>query len=83
MVSRVTVKVDGLAQLEAAMKVLGAQAANRIARSALDRAPTPVVERGREVASTPGDPDCTFCGAMNDLFEGPRVSSCPIYSSGS
>jgi hypothetical protein len=48
MVSKINIKIEGLAQIEAAMKELGTQAANRIARSALDRAATPVVKLARE-----------------------------------
>jgi hypothetical protein len=39
---KVDLKVTGLREIERAMKELGAQAANRIARSALNRSATPV-----------------------------------------
>jgi HK97 gp10 family phage protein len=57
MVVKLTFRVEGAKQIEAAMKELGVQAANRIARSALNRAATPIVKRARELAPTPGDPN--------------------------
>jgi hypothetical protein len=48
-VVRVEFRVTGAAEVERAMKELGAQAANRIARSALNRAGTPVVKTARSL----------------------------------
>jgi hypothetical protein len=56
-VSKIEFKVTGAREIEAAMKELGTAAANRIARSALNKSATPVVKRARELAPTPGDPD--------------------------
>ena len=52
MVSKVSFKVEGARQIEAAMKELGVQAAGRIARSALNRSATPIVKRAKELAHT-------------------------------
>jgi HK97 gp10 family phage protein len=57
MVGKVTITVDGTRRVAAVLKELGVAAANRIARSALNRGATPVVKRARELAPTPGDPD--------------------------
>jgi hypothetical protein len=45
MVERVTILVQGPKELERALKELGSRAANRIARSALNRSAAPVVKR--------------------------------------
>ena len=55
MVSRVECKVTGAREIEAALKELGAQAANRIARSALNKSATVMVKRARELAPQSGD----------------------------
>ena len=55
MVSRVEFKVTGAREIEAALKELAAQAANRIARSALNKSATVVVKRARELAPQSGD----------------------------
>jgi hypothetical protein len=61
----ITIRVEGLREINAALKELGAQAANRVARSALNKAATPVVKRVRELAPTPGDPDDPYAtGAL-------------------
>jgi hypothetical protein len=57
MVSKVTFRLEGAREIEAAMRELGARAAGRIARSAVNRAATPIVKRAKELASTRGDPD--------------------------
>jgi hypothetical protein len=49
MPSKVTIRVQGAAEIEAALKELGAAAANRIARSALTRSATPIVKRAKEL----------------------------------
>jgi HK97 gp10 family phage protein len=49
MVGKVTFRVDGAREVEAALKALGAVAANRVARSALNRSATPVVKRAKEL----------------------------------
>jgi hypothetical protein len=49
MVGKVTIKVEGLREIEAAMKELGVAAANRIARSALNRSATPIVKRAKDL----------------------------------
>lgn len=49
MVERVNFKVHGAAEIERAMKELGQQAANRIARSALNRGGTPIVKRAKDL----------------------------------
>jgi HK97 gp10 family phage protein len=51
----IEIKVRGLAEIQRALEELGTQAANRVARSALNRAATPVVRRAKELAPTPGD----------------------------
>jgi HK97 gp10 family phage protein len=53
----VTFKLHGLAEIETALKVLGVQASNRIARSALNRAAGAVMKRARELAPQRGAPD--------------------------
>jgi hypothetical protein len=57
MVGRVDIKVTGLREIEAALKELGVQAANRIARSALNKSATPIVRRARELAPQPDSND--------------------------
>ena len=57
MPDKLVIKVEGAKEIEAAMRALGVAAANRIARSALNRASTPIVRRARELAPTPGDPN--------------------------
>jgi HK97 gp10 family phage protein len=49
MPGKLTVKVEGLREIERAMKELGVQASNRIARSALNRSATPVVKRAKQL----------------------------------
>jgi HK97 gp10 family phage protein len=51
MPGKLTIKVAGAKQIELALKELGAAAANRIARSSLNRGATPVVRRARELAA--------------------------------
>jgi HK97 gp10 family phage protein len=60
----VSFKVTGAAEIERAMKELGVQAANRIARSALNRAANPVVQKARELAPTKGDPDDPYATGL-------------------
>ena len=57
MVGKVTIMVEGLREIERPMKELGVQAANRVARSALNRSATPVVRKAREGAPQPGPGD--------------------------
>jgi HK97 gp10 family phage protein len=64
MPGRVNIKVDGARQIEAALKELGVQAANRVARSALNRSATPVVKRAKKLAPTPGDPDDPYATGL-------------------
>jgi HK97 gp10 family phage protein len=45
----VKITVSGVREVEAGLRELGAQAANRIARSALNRSATPVVQRAKEL----------------------------------
>ena len=52
MPSKISFTVTGAKEVERAMKELGAQAANRIARSALNRSATPIVKRAKELAHT-------------------------------
>jgi HK97 gp10 family phage protein len=49
MVSKVSFRVEGAKQIEAALKELGPVAAGRVARSALNRSATPIVRRAREL----------------------------------
>jgi hypothetical protein len=51
MVGKVTIEVTGVREIEAALKELGATAANRIARSALNRSATPIVKRAKRACS--------------------------------
>jgi HK97 gp10 family phage protein len=53
----VEIKVHGMAEIRRALEELGTQAASRVARSALNRAATPVVKRAKELAPQPGDSD--------------------------
>jgi hypothetical protein len=47
MPGKVTIAVEGAKQIEAALKALGPIAAGRVARSALTRGATPVVQQAR------------------------------------
>jgi hypothetical protein len=53
-VTGVEIRVEGLKEIEAALKALGVAAANRMARSALNRSANPVVARAKELAPQPG-----------------------------
>jgi hypothetical protein len=79
MVDKVTITVTGAAEVEAALRELGARVANRIARSALNRAATPIVKRARELAPTPGDPDDPYATGAQKGIEAPtfRRSALP------
>jgi hypothetical protein len=69
MAGPVTVKVHGLQEIQRALAELGPTAANRAARSALNKAATPVVKRARELAPTPGDPDDPYAtGALSEAL---------------
>jgi hypothetical protein len=57
---KVDIKVEGLREIEAALKELGVQAAGRVMRSALNRAATPIVQRARELAPQPGSSEDPF-----------------------
>ena len=49
MPGKVTITVSGTREIEKALKELGVSAANRIARSALNRSATPIVKRAKEL----------------------------------
>jgi hypothetical protein len=75
MVTRITFDVTGTREIEAAMKELGAQAANRIARSALNRAGTVVVQAARAKAPQPGSSEDPY--ATGELKRANRQAPAP------
>jgi HK97 gp10 family phage protein len=60
----VQIQVQGLKEIEQALKALGVAAANRVARSALNRAANPVVARAKELAPQRGDPDDPYATGL-------------------
>jgi HK97 gp10 family phage protein len=60
----VQIQVRGLKEIEVALKALGVAAANRIARSALNRSANPVVKRAKELAPQPGSAEDPFATGL-------------------